>query len=155
MLYAFFMWTVCIYLLWTRKGDHRHQQDEGAREGSGVNTNKVHDVAWARRCHSETSLYCNLHPPPAMGSYWSLGEGRDIFFRGMTTAKLPMFLWVTLLNSVAHKTNKQQQLKDMKAEWEAAEEKGTKEDHRGWRWSKYVIYYKNVTMKLFIAYICY
>lgn len=60
--------------------------------------------------------------------------------------------------------NKQQQWKDMNVEWEAAEgkgnqweEKGTKEDHRGWRWSKYIIYYENVTMKLFIAYnyICY
>lgn len=42
------------------------------------------------------------------------------------------------LSGSQNKKNKQQQLKDMKAEWEAAkekenqwEEKGTKEDHRG------------------------
>lgn len=66
-----------------------------------------------------------------MGSYWSLGEGRDIFFRGMTTAKLPMFLWVTLLNSVAHKTSKQQQLEDMNVDWEATQEKGGQWKEKG------------------------
>lgn len=65
---------------------------------------------------------------------------------------------IKLSGSQNKQTNKQQQLKVMKAEWEAAEEKGnqwekgTKEDHRG-RWGpKYIIYYKNVTLKLFIAY---